>query len=55
MNKEFIKELKKLAKKYKLELLDECAYCGHGEECLESDSTCYYFTVIKKNTENECP
>jgi len=51
MSKEFIKELKALVKKHKLTLLDECAYCGHGKECQEDDSTCYYFTVVEKAKE----
>jgi len=47
MDKEFKKELKALTKKYKLVLLDECAFCGHGKECSDAD-TCYYFTVVEK-------
>jgi len=47
MTKEFRKELKALAKKHKLVLYDECVYCGHGKECVDTDD-CYYFTVVSK-------
>jgi hypothetical protein len=48
MNKDFIKELKALCKKYDYELLFKCCHCGIMQECQIEHSVEDYLTIVEK-------
>ncbi len=53
MNKQFKNELKKLCKKYNINISESCLFCGHSKESMDLDLPESHFITLTPNKSNK--